>query len=211
MRKALSQTEDWLGLLIGLLLFGLSLFTLAGLDLLGWAAATSPWLSLAKAVSPVSKAYAALPAVGSLALTYLSLLALMTAAAAVLGADVKRFAAGFSVIFWASYLCWLAGHFAYIAATPDKRAGFGIPWSIVASSRMRPPQRGQSSPSRSNTRRMSAAQAWWRGRPGPVAGMGCGAPSGGGSLPAAGSAPESPSCPQRRPAVSPATATGARP
>src|SRR5439155_122585 len=28
------------------------------------------------------------------------------------------------------YLCWLAGNHAYIAATPDKRAGFGIPWSL---------------------------------------------------------------------------------
>ena len=39
----------------------LSLFTLAGVDLLGWSVATQVWLSPAKAIAPVSKAYAALP------------------------------------------------------------------------------------------------------------------------------------------------------
>src|SRR2546427_13045841 len=61
---------------------------------------------------------------------YLFLLAIMTGSAAALGLDAKRFAAGFSVILWASYLCWLAGNNAYVAATPDKRAGFGIGWSL---------------------------------------------------------------------------------
>src|SRR3989442_302062 len=54
----------------------------------------------------------------------------MTGGAAALGLDARRFAAGFSVILWASYLCWLAGNNAYVAATPDKRAGFGIGWSL---------------------------------------------------------------------------------
>src|SRR5207253_876811 len=56
--------------------------------------------------------------------------AVMTGGAAALGLDAKRFAAGFSVILWASWLCWLAGNNAYVAATPDKRAGFGIGWSL---------------------------------------------------------------------------------
>src|SRR2546428_4782065 len=54
----------------------------------------------------------------------------MTGGAAALGLDAKRFAAGFSVILWASYLCWFAGNNAWVAATPDKRAGFGIGWSL---------------------------------------------------------------------------------
>src|SRR6266404_1139835 len=123
-------SEDWWALWIGLLVFALSLCTLAGTDLLGWGVTTQVWLSPAKALAPVSKAYAALPGVASLALTYLFLLAIMTGGAAALGLDAKRFAAGFSVILWASYLCWLAGNNAYVAATPDKRAGFGIGWSL---------------------------------------------------------------------------------
>jgi len=123
-------SEDWWALWIGLLVFALSLGTLAGADLLGWGVTTQVWLSPAKALAPVSKAYAALPGVASLALTYLFLLAIMTGGAAALGLDARRFAAGFSVILWASYLCWLAGNNAYVAATPDKRAGFGIGWSL---------------------------------------------------------------------------------
>src|SRR2546426_4807792 len=123
-------SEDWWALWIGLLVFAVSLGTLAGADLLGWGGTTQVWLSPAKALAPVSKAYAAPPGVASLALTYLFLLAVMTGGAAALGLDARRFAAGFSVILWASWLCWLAGNNAYVAATPDKRAGFGIGWSL---------------------------------------------------------------------------------
>src|SRR5262245_53576723 len=82
-------------------------------------------------MAPVSKAYAGLPGVASLVLTYLFLVVVMTAGATALGADTRRFAAGFTAIFWVSYACWLAGNWAYVAATPDKRAGFGIGWSLA--------------------------------------------------------------------------------
>ena len=36
-------TEDWLALVIGVLVFALSLFSLGGIDLLGWAVTTSVW------------------------------------------------------------------------------------------------------------------------------------------------------------------------
>jgi uncharacterized membrane protein YadS len=44
--------------------------------------------------------------------------------------DVGRFVRGFTLVFWISYICWLMGHYAYIAATPDKLKSFGIPWSL---------------------------------------------------------------------------------
>ena len=47
-----------------------------------------------------------------------------------LGADVKKFAGGFTVVFVLSYACWILGSWAYIAATPDKRAAFKIAWSL---------------------------------------------------------------------------------
>ena len=126
----MKRSEDWLALGIGLLIFALSLFTLAGVDFLGWSVATQVWLSPAKAMAPVSKAYAGMPGLVSLALTYVFAHVLMTLGAVALGVDWRRFAAGFAVVFWASYACWLAGNYAYIAATPDKRAGFGIGWSL---------------------------------------------------------------------------------
>jgi len=129
-RRPALGTEDWWAVWIGLGLFALSLPVLAGFDTLGWAAATQVWMVSAKAVAPVSKAYAALPGVVSLTLTYLFLIGAMSLGALALGLDVRRFVLAFSVVFWASYVCWLAGNYAYIAATPDKRAGFGIPWSL---------------------------------------------------------------------------------
>ena len=66
----------------------------------------------------------------ALFLTYLAMLALMTVGAVLLKTDVKKFAVGFTVVFWVSYACWFAGHFAYIAATKDKLGAFKIPWSL---------------------------------------------------------------------------------
>lgn len=66
----------------------------------------------------------------SLFLTYLSMLIIMTVGAKFLNANIGKFALGFTVIFWISYLCWFAGHYAYIAATKDKLAAFKIPWSL---------------------------------------------------------------------------------
>lgn len=64
----------------------------------------------------------------SLFLTYLFMLAVMTAGAVALRSNIYRFIIGFTVVFWLSYGCWLIGHYAYIAATDAKKAG--IPWSL---------------------------------------------------------------------------------
>jgi uncharacterized membrane protein YadS len=127
-RRGLS--EDWLAVWIGLFLFVLSLATLAGADLLGWSVTTKVWTDLAKALAPVSEAYAKLPGIVSLLATYVFLLALMTAGAAALRASVRRFVGAFTVIFWVSYACWTLGSFANIAATSDKLASFKISWSL---------------------------------------------------------------------------------
>jgi uncharacterized membrane protein YadS len=123
-------TEDWLAVWIGLFVFALSLSLVAGVDLLGWAVTTSVWILPAKALAPVSKLYAHLPALLSLVATYFFLLAVLLVAAKGLRADLKRFAAGFTAIFIVSYACWFLGSWAYIAATPDKRAGLKIAWSL---------------------------------------------------------------------------------
>jgi len=58
------------------------------------------------------------------------LLLATTLGAWVLRLPLARFAGGFTAIFWISYACWIAGSYAYIAATPDKLKGFGIAWSL---------------------------------------------------------------------------------
>ena len=128
--KDLFKTEDGWALWIGLFVFILSLGTIAGIDLLGWGAATNVWLDVAKSVTPVSKGYATLPGIVALGLTYGFMLVIMSIGAARLNLDAKKFAIGFGIIFWISYVSWLVGNYAYVAATPDKLPAFKIPWSL---------------------------------------------------------------------------------
>ena len=128
-------SEDWLSLWIGLAVFVLSLGLLVNADLLGWVVTTSVWNDLSKALSPASKAYAGLGGVGSLIATYVALLVVMTLGAAALNADVKRFALGFTVVFWLAYICWIIGSFANFAVnTPADMQKFGITWSLKLTS-----------------------------------------------------------------------------
>ena len=73
---------------------------------------------------------AALPGVLSLLATYFFLLLATTLGARALRLPIGEFVGGFTAIFWISYACWIAGSYAYIAATPDKLKSLGIPWSL---------------------------------------------------------------------------------
>jgi uncharacterized membrane protein YadS len=129
-RPALLSSEDWWSVWLGFAIFVLSACVMVGVDLLGWAAKSQVWLSLPSSVKPVSPHYASVPAGVSVLATYLFLLGATTIGARFLGARTLRFAAAFSLIFWASYLCWILGSYGYIAATPDKLKGLGITWSL---------------------------------------------------------------------------------
>ncbi len=123
-------TEDWLAVCLGLFLFALSLATFFGVDALGWAVSTSVWTNPAKMLGPASNSYAGLSGLVSLLATYLFLLVLMTFGARALRLDLTRFVKGFTAVFAAAYVSWMLGSWAYIAATPDKRAAFHIGWSL---------------------------------------------------------------------------------
>jgi len=123
-------SEDWLAVYIGGFILLLALLMLLGPDMLGWAAKSQEWADITSSIGTGSAAYAGLAGIPALLLTYLFLLVLMGIGARLLGANVKRFAVGFTVIFFLSYLCRIAGAWAYIAATPNTRADFGIDWSL---------------------------------------------------------------------------------
>lgn len=123
-------SEDWLAVYTGLFIFSLSLAIFFGADLLGWAVTTRVWTGIGQALAPASKTYAGLHPLVSLAATYLFLLAVLGAGARALGADLGRFAKGFTAVFFLSYLCWIAGSWANIAATPDKMEQHGVSWSL---------------------------------------------------------------------------------
>lgn len=129
-RKPMLKNEDWWAVWLGLFIFLLGLGPIFGSDLLGWVVKSASWTDIAKSIAPISKAYKGMSGITSLLLTYLFLLVITSAGAYFMGANVKRFAAGFSIIFWITYLCIIAGEYAYISATPDKQAKFGIPWSL---------------------------------------------------------------------------------
>ncbi|MEK7403666.1 MAG: putative sulfate exporter family transporter [Acidobacteriota bacterium] len=122
--------EDWLAVWIGLFLFLLALASLTGVDLLGWAVTTSVWTNVSRALGAASKTYAGLPGLVCLLATFVFLAAVMAIGARALGADVRRFIKAFTAVFFISYATWIAGSWAYIAATPDKLKTFGIGWSL---------------------------------------------------------------------------------
>jgi uncharacterized membrane protein YadS len=129
-KSALLSSEDWWSVWIGLGIFFLSLGVIVGIDLLGWSTKLSVWLDPSKAFQTTSALYKSVPAFFSILFTYVFMLAGMMIGAYFLRLDLKRFAGGFTVIFWVSFLCWFLGHYAYIAATSDKHAAFGIGWSF---------------------------------------------------------------------------------
>ncbi len=124
-------SEDWLSLIIGLLIFALALAGLANLNLLGWVVTTSVWTNLGQALKTVSNSYGSLGGIGALVATYLALLVVLGGAAAALKSDLKRFALAFTAVFWLAYASWIVGNYANFAAvTPADLKKFGINWSL---------------------------------------------------------------------------------
>ncbi|QER41903.1 putative sulfate exporter family transporter [Thermodesulfobacterium sp. TA1] len=119
--------EDWLAFYLAMALIIISFLAYVGIDPFGWTVKTSEWISLDKAIAPLSKKVGISGGV-SLILTWLFLTVFFAIGAAFLGLNVGRFIVGFFFIFWLSYICWLIGHYAYFAATdPTKH---NIPWSL---------------------------------------------------------------------------------
>ena len=123
------RTEDVFAVLLGTVVIGLSLGALAKVDLLGWAVQTKEWVDPAKAIAPASKGFASLGGPGSAAVTFGFLLASLTAGCWFVRGNTRRFALGFTVVFWVAFACWVLGNYGVIAATPDKRAALKLDWS----------------------------------------------------------------------------------
>lgn len=125
------KTEDWWSVWLGLFIFILSLGSLLGLDLLGWAVTPKVWMNITKSIAPTSKAYAGLNPIVSIILTFFAVLGLLLVGAKALGYDLKKFIYGFTIIFWLTYLCTVLGHYAVIAAqTPGELKSFKLDWSL---------------------------------------------------------------------------------
>jgi uncharacterized membrane protein YadS len=130
-RKSQFGTEDWWAVWLGLLVFVLSLGSFGGLDLLGWVINPRIWTDLSKSVAPFSKNYAGLNSFLSLFYTYLAFLVVLTIGASLLRLKIGKFIYGFTVIFWITYACVIAGNYANIAANaPADIKKFNLGWSL---------------------------------------------------------------------------------
>ncbi|MEM0203035.1 MAG: putative sulfate exporter family transporter [Archaeoglobaceae archaeon] len=129
--SSLWKKEDWWAFWIGMLLFFLCLAAAYGFDVMGWAANAKVWVDPAKSIDPASKTYAYLGPVGSLIVTYIVLLVMMSIGAKAMGWDLKKYVVGFTIIYFLTWLCWWIGHYAYIASTDPAKDK--IPWSLKLS------------------------------------------------------------------------------
>jgi uncharacterized membrane protein YadS len=128
--KEKKLSEDWLALWLGLAIFVLSLGIFFGIDLLGWSAKTNVWISIEQSTKSISESFSSLSPLLSIFLTFIFMLIIMTIGAKALKLDIKKFMFSFTVVFAISYLSWILGHYAYIAATPDKLDNYKISWSM---------------------------------------------------------------------------------
>jgi len=129
--KKYFSTEDWWAVWIGLFVFALSLFNLAGVSLMGWAVKTNVWMDLSKALDIVAPKSWAVPGFVGLVLTYLFMLVITSVGAKVMGWDLKKYAVGFTFIFWIAYACWFVGSYAVLAVnTPADLTKFGLGFSL---------------------------------------------------------------------------------
>jgi uncharacterized membrane protein YadS len=130
--SSMYKKEDWWALWIGLLVFFLCLGVVGGADLMGWVnLVAGNWLDPAKSVTITTKQYSWLHPAASLILTYLFILAIFTIGAAAMGLNVRRYVAGFTFIYWVTFLCWWVGSWAYVAATPPDWPKLKIPWALA--------------------------------------------------------------------------------
>src|SRR5262249_13351884 len=109
-------TEDWLAVVLGLAIFVLALAALVNVDLIGWVVTTSVWSNFSQALKATSKDFSSLGGYGALATTYVALLVVLSAAAATLGTNVRRFALAFTAGVWVAHAGLGIRHFADFAA-----------------------------------------------------------------------------------------------
>ncbi|VTS07402.1 putative sulfate exporter family transporter [Tuwongella immobilis] len=123
------RNEDGAAVLVGLLLSGLGMLSLAGIDPFGWVIAAKTWTDPSLALQPANPKSYAISAPISLGLTFVFLLGLFIAATKWAGESARSFALRFPVVFALTYGAWTLGQWAYLAATPDKLPK-GVTWTM---------------------------------------------------------------------------------
>ena len=138
------STEDWWAVWVGLAIYGLSLASLAGVDLVGWMARPRTWewtetagdLGWSRLLRVSGEDYGGWHPLAGWLMTYAVFTGLLSLGAYFQGLDVKRFAVRFSVIFLLTWACWVVGnemHLAAVDANVDGRNEYrehGLGWGL---------------------------------------------------------------------------------
>ncbi len=135
-------TEDKAALVIGGFIFLVALLNFADVNLFGWVVQAVTWLNPASMFATTSPTAAALfhtwgasPALTGwicLILTYVVVTAILAVGIRLMGEDVTMFIKAFTLVFFAAYLCYGLGNFAYLAVppTPENLSKAHIAWSV---------------------------------------------------------------------------------
>lgn len=129
-RSSLLRSEDWWAVWLGLFIFALGAGRIWNLDILGWVTKFGVWIDPTTSIAANSKSFAWLGGIGSVIATYVFTLVITSIGAHFMGNKVKKFALGFTVIYWIMIVTNILGNYAYLAATPNKREAFHIGWSL---------------------------------------------------------------------------------
>jgi len=135
--SGMSTTEDWWSVWIGLLFFALGLLSLTGLDLVGWIAYPSKWVGLTgekgvlNSVNPLGGWYKGQGlGLWSILVSYAVFTIPITIGAIAMKWDIKKFVVGWSIIFFFTYLLWILGHHAFLAADTTNKGKYGLDHSL---------------------------------------------------------------------------------
>ncbi|MGC8659117.1 MAG: putative sulfate exporter family transporter, partial [Desulfomonilaceae bacterium] len=129
-KQSMLESEDWWAVWLGLFIFLLGLGPIYAKDLLGWVVTNNIWVDVTKSIKPVSAGYSSLSSLASMFFTYVFMLVLTSIGIAAMGKDLKKYVVSFTIVFWIVMACMIIGNNAYIAATPNQKAAFNIPWSL---------------------------------------------------------------------------------
>lgn len=130
--SGMRSTEDWWAVWLGLIMFAAGLVSLTGLDLVGWMAKPATWVEFTweNALKPAGEAYSDWHPLVSLAMTYIVFTVLTGIGAAAMGMNVRRFIAGWTILFLITWAAWIIGHEAHLKATAQDFDKYGISWGL---------------------------------------------------------------------------------
>ncbi len=130
--SGMATNEDWWAVWLGLILFAAGLFSIGRIDLVGWMVETSVWtwgdFSFSNALDVTR--YEGWHPLAGLLMAYVVFTALTCLGAWSMKFNVRRFWAGWTVLFVLAWACWIIGHEAHFAVPVNAWDEHGLTWGL---------------------------------------------------------------------------------